>query len=88
MVPPMSLFLHAVLSTYGVVLAHLHPNTLLALAIIQHLCEAYVGLCPSVAFFHIFVEARVEASGAISGCLTFRVCLSTVMHFIPMPHRD
>jgi hypothetical protein len=33
MVPPMSLFLHAVLSTYGVVLAHLHPNALLALAI-------------------------------------------------------
>jgi hypothetical protein len=32
MVPPMSLFLHAALSTYSVVLAHLHPNTLLTLA--------------------------------------------------------
>jgi hypothetical protein len=27
MVPPMSLFLHVVLSTYGVVLPQLHPNT-------------------------------------------------------------
>jgi hypothetical protein len=33
MVPPMSLFIHVVLSTYGVVLAHLHPNALLTLAI-------------------------------------------------------
>jgi hypothetical protein len=30
MVPPMSLFLHVVLTTYGVVLAHLHPKSLLA----------------------------------------------------------
>jgi hypothetical protein len=34
MVPPMSLFLHAVMSTYGMVLAHLHPNTLLTMAIL------------------------------------------------------
>jgi hypothetical protein len=33
MVPPMSLFLHAALSTDGVVLAHLHLNALLMLAI-------------------------------------------------------
>jgi hypothetical protein len=33
MVPPMSVFLHAALSPYGVVLAHLHPNALLMLAI-------------------------------------------------------
>jgi hypothetical protein len=37
MVPPMSLFLHAALSTYGVMLAHLHPNALLTLAIFQYL---------------------------------------------------
>jgi hypothetical protein len=37
MVPPMSRFLHAALSTYSVVLAHLHPNALLALTIFPHL---------------------------------------------------
>jgi hypothetical protein len=42
MVPPMSLFLHVVLSTYGVVLAHLHPNALPTLAIFQYLCEAFI----------------------------------------------
>jgi hypothetical protein len=40
MIPPMSLFLHAVLTTYGVVLAHLHHNSFLALAILVELiCE-------------------------------------------------
>jgi hypothetical protein len=53
MVPPMSRLLHAVLSTYGVVLVHLHPNALLALAIFQHLCEAYVGVRTSVALIRI-----------------------------------
>jgi hypothetical protein len=33
MVPPMSLFLHTALSTYGMVLVHLHPNALLTLVI-------------------------------------------------------
>jgi hypothetical protein len=47
MVPPISLFLHAMLSTYGVVLAHLHPNALLALAIFQHLCGR---ICRGVPF--------------------------------------
>jgi hypothetical protein len=61
----MSLFLHAMLSTYGVVLAHLHPNALLVLAILQHLCEAYVRVGPSVALFHIFFEAYLGSNGSI-----------------------
>jgi hypothetical protein len=88
MVSPMSLFLHTVLSTYGMALVHLHPNALLALAIFQHLCEAYVGVHPLVALFRIFFEARLDASGAIYGCLTFRLHPSMVTRFIPMPSRD
>jgi hypothetical protein len=65
MVPPMLLFLHTVLSTYGVVLAHLHPNALLALAIFQHFCEAYVGVRPSVALFRVFFDACLDAGGAL-----------------------
>jgi hypothetical protein len=66
----MSLFLHAMLSTYSMVLAHLHPNALPTLAIFQYLCEAFVRVRPSVALFCIF-EARLDADGAISGCLAF-----------------
>jgi hypothetical protein len=88
MVPPMLLFLHTMLSTYGVVLAHLHPNALLTLAIFQYLCEAFVGVRPLVALFHIFFEARLDTGGAISGCLSFHLRPSKVTCFIPMPNRE
>jgi hypothetical protein len=62
-----SIFLHAVLSNYGVVQAHLHPNALFTLAIFQYLCEAFVGVRPLVTLFRVFFEARLDARGAISG---------------------
>jgi hypothetical protein len=71
-----------------VVLVHLHPNTLLALAIIQQLCEAYIGVHPLVVPFRVFFEARLDARGTISGCLTFCLCPSMVMRFIPMLNKD
>jgi hypothetical protein len=84
----MSLFLHAALSTYGVVLAHVQPNALLTLAIFPYFCEAFMGVCPLVALFRVFFEARLDASGAISGCFSFYLRPSMVMHFIPMPTRE
>jgi hypothetical protein len=84
----MSLFLHATLSTYGMVLAHLHPNALLTLAIFQYLCEAFIGVHPLVALFRIFFEVSLDIDGAISGCLSFHLCLSMVTIFIPMPNRE
>jgi hypothetical protein len=83
MVPPMSIFLHAVLSNYGVVQAHLHPNALFTLAIFQYLCEAFVGVRPLVTLFRVFFEARLDARGAISDCLSFHIRSSLVMRFIP-----
>jgi hypothetical protein len=88
MVPPILLFLHAALSMYGVVLAHLHPNALLMLAIFQYLCEEFVGVRPLVALFRIFFEARLDAGGTISGCLSFHLCAYMVMHFIPIPNKE
>jgi hypothetical protein len=43
---------------------------------------------PLVDLFHVFFEAHLNASGAISGCLTFRVRPSMMMRFIPMLHMD
>jgi hypothetical protein len=88
MVPPMSLFLHAALSTYSVVLAHFHPNALLTLAIFQYLCEAFVGVRPWVALFCIFFEAHLDAGGAISGCLSFHLRSDMVTCFISMPNKE
>jgi hypothetical protein len=70
-----------------VVLAHLHPNALLTLAIIQYLCEAFVGVRPSVALFRVFYEAHLDASSAIFGFLSIHLCPSMVIRFIPMPNR-
>jgi hypothetical protein len=88
MVLPMSLFLHTTLSTYGMVAMHLHPNALLTLAIFQYLCEAFVGVRPSVALFRVFFKARLYAGGAISGCLSFHLHSSMVTCFISMPNRE
>jgi hypothetical protein len=59
MVPPMSLFLHAMLTTFGLVLAHVHPNSLLALEIFQYFYEAFVRVHPSVPLFY---SLRLEIS--------------------------
>jgi hypothetical protein len=87
MVPPMSLFLHATLSMYSVVLAHLHPNALLTPAIFQYFYEAFVGVRPSVALFRVFFE-HLDTGGAISGCLSFRLCSDMVTRFISMPNKE
>jgi hypothetical protein len=70
------------------VLAHLHPNALLTLAIFQYLCEAFVGVLPLVALFRVSFEARLDAGGAISGCLSFLLHPSMVTRFLPMPNRE
>jgi hypothetical protein len=87
MVPPMSLFLHVVLTTYGVVLVHFHPKSFLARVIFQHLCEAFVGMYPSVALFCYFDSPNLDAIGAISGSLVFRLHPQMVMRYIPMSQR-
>jgi hypothetical protein len=49
---PLSQFYHAMLAPYDLLLAHmLHPNTILVMAVFQHLCEAFIEIIPSVALF-------------------------------------
>ena len=54
LVPPFSEFLEAILETYQIQLLHLHPNSILILSIFAYLCEAYVGVRPSVELFRSF----------------------------------
>lgn len=48
LVPPFSSFFHAVLEHFQVHMLHLHPNMVLVLAMFAHLCEAFVGVMPSL----------------------------------------
>ena len=71
--PPLSPFLRAILVSYGLQLAHLHPNAVMALAIFQFLCEGFVGVMPSVLLFRHYFVPRIELGDAISGGVTFRL---------------
>ena len=44
LVPPFSEFLLAILEVYQIQLLHLHPNSILILAIFAHFCEAYIEI--------------------------------------------
>ena len=84
LVPPFSPFLVEVLSFYQIQLLHLHPNSILILAIFAYLCEAYLGVMPSVAFFRSFYALRNTALGERSGCVSFRIADGMGAIYIPM----
>jgi hypothetical protein len=72
-VSPLLSFLRAVLEEYGLMLSQLHSNSLLALAIYQYICEAFIGVHPSAPLFHHYYNARLESNGAMAGGFTFRL---------------
>ena len=83
LVPPFSPFLLAILEAYQIQLLHLHPNSILILAIFAYLCEAYIGIRPSVALFRHFYSLRSSASNEQTGCVSFRISDVGVKDYIP-----
>ena len=73
LVPPYSPFFEAVLEFYQIHLLHLHPNAILILAIFAFLCEAYLGVKPSIALFRSFYALRNTARKERTGCVSFRI---------------
>ena len=51
LVPHFSPFMEEVLTCYQICILNLHPNAILTLAIFAYLCEAYLSVAPSMAFF-------------------------------------
>ena len=49
--PPFSDFFLEVLRAYGLELLHLTPRTILDLSVFAYVCEAFIGVAPSVALF-------------------------------------
>jgi hypothetical protein len=48
-------FLRQLLSFYQIKLIHLKPNSILQLSVFTHLCEAFLGIPPSLDLFrHLF----------------------------------
>ena len=73
LIPPFSEFFMAVLETYGLHMLHLHPNAVVMLSLFAYVCEAYVGVAPSIAFFCHFFVPHMGRSRWVSGCITFKL---------------
>ena len=63
---------------------HLHPNSITTLAVFAYLCEAYLGVKPSVALFRHYYSLRVTAEERCSGCASFRLFDGVAGDIIPM----
>ena len=65
LVPPFSSFLLEILRHYQIHLLHLHPASIAIRATFSYLCEAFLSVRPSVAFFCHFYSLRMTASGEL-----------------------
>src|SRR3954466_6771319 len=70
LVPPFSEFFLSVLRHYDLQALHLHPNSILLLAIFAYYCENHVGVQPSVALLRHYFYLRVTR-GSPSACASF-----------------
>ena len=61
-----------ILRHYRIHLLHLHPASITILSTFAYLCEAFLGVEPSVAFFRLFYSLRLS-SPDITGCISFRL---------------
>src|SRR3954465_3761112 len=77
LVPPLSVFFLAVLRHYNLQALHLHPNSVLLLAIFAYYCEAHVGVQPSVALLRHSFYLRTS-KGSPSACAGFIACGSAM----------
>src|SRR3954470_19449563 len=73
LVPPFSEFFLSVLRHYNLQALHLHPNSILLLAMFAYYCEAHVGVQPSVALLHHYFYLWVTR-GFPSACASFVAC--------------
>ena len=59
LVPPFSDFFNAVLSHYQIHLMHLSPESITLLSVFAFICDAMVGIPPSVALLRHFFSLRL-----------------------------
>src|SRR5664279_5562310 len=84
LIPPFSIFFLAILEHYQIHPLHLQPNSVTVVSIFAFLCEAYVGVRPSVELLRCFYSLRISAGDQCSGCISFRHHEGTASSIIPM----
>jgi hypothetical protein len=84
LVPPFFPFFLAILETYGIQAIHLHPKSVTLLAVVAYACEAWIGIKPSVAYFHHLFSLRSSRLNQSSGCVSFIATAGTEGDFIDL----
>jgi hypothetical protein len=70
---PLSTFFKAVLDFYGIKVNDLTPNSILMLSTFVYLCEAFVGVAPTVTLWrHFFVLRAARGKARIFGGFSFQ----------------
>ncbi|KAE8817739.1 erythrocyte binding protein-like [Hordeum vulgare] len=76
--PPFSSFLTAVLSHYYIHELHLDPSSLVLLSAFAFLCEAFVGVTPSVALLRDFFSLEVVSEEQCTRCASLKSANASV----------
>jgi hypothetical protein len=84
LVPPFSPFFLAILETYGIQAIHQHPKSVTLLAVFAYACEAWIGIKPSVAYFHHLFSLRSSGLNQSSGCISFIATAGMEGNFIDL----
>src|SRR3954463_4426911 len=71
LVPPFSDFFNAVLSHYQIHMMHLGPESITLLSVFAFVCEAMMGIPPSVALLRHFFSLRLVDPTQCSSCVNF-----------------
>ena len=77
LVPPFSNFFNAVILHYQMQALHLDPGSIILLPAFAFLCNALVGIAPSVDLFRLFISLRLVNGRQCSGCMSFQAVMTT-----------
>lgn len=88
---PSSNFFRGMLHFYGLTLNHLTANSVLQMLIFVHLCEAWLGVPPSINLFRYFFWVKAQPGGmrteVVRGA-NFQLRQDKKKHYIPYLLKD
>jgi hypothetical protein len=77
-------FFLAILETYEIQAILLHPKSVTLLAVFAYACEAWIGIKPSVVYFHHLFSLRSSGLNQSSRCISFIATTETEGDFIDL----
>ena len=82
LVPSFSAFFNVVLSHYQIYMMHLGSESITLLAVFAFVCEAMIGIPPSIALLRHFFSLRLSDPTQCSGCVSFFAVPKTAASWI------